>query len=138
MITQSTEPRSGTETSDAGLGLMEIVVSMFMLAILAIAFLPLLVEGLKASAQNSTLATATQLVSESMQLAQAAGPVCANVAARGGVTTLTDSRGVVLEVTTVTGICAANTTTLPVSTAVVRLDTNETITSASTIVYVGT
>ncbi|MDO7882848.1 type IV pilus modification PilV family protein [Salinibacterium soli] len=126
-----------SDSEDAGLGLIEIVVAMLMLAILAVAFLPLLVEGLKLSARNTTLATATQLVSEQMQLAQAAGPVCANVAALGGVTTFTDGRGVPLQVTTTTGLCQSGTTLLSVSAAVVRLDTVETITSASTIVYVG-
>jgi type II secretory pathway pseudopilin PulG len=137
MITTSTERRSDTHTSDTGLGLMEIVISMLMLAILAIAFLPLLVQGLKLSAQNTTLATATQLVAERMQLAQNAGPVCANVAALESVSTFTDSRGIQLQVTTTTGLCEANTRTLSVSTSVVRLDTVETIASASTLVYVG-
>lgn len=141
MITASTERRSDhaptDRASDAGLGLIEIVVSMLMLAILAVAFLPLLVEGLKLSARNTTLATATQLVAERMQLAQAAGPDCAAVATLGGVTTFTDPRGVELEVTTTTGLCEATTTLLSVSAAVVRLDTVETITSSSTLVYVG-
>jgi type II secretory pathway pseudopilin PulG len=141
MTTTSTERRSDhaptDPSSDAGLGLVEIVVSMLMLAILAIAFLPLLVEGLKLSARNTTLATATQLVSERMQLAQAAGPECTDVAALGGVLTFTDPRGVELEVTTTTGLCEPTTRLLSVSAAVVRLDTVETITSSSTLVYVG-
>lgn len=128
---------SSAATAEDGLGLIEIVVAMLMLAVLAIAFVPLLVEGLKLSARNTTLATATQLVAEQLQLAQNAGPVCADVAALGGVTTFTDSRDVVLEVTTTTGLCASGTATLPVSVAVVRLDTVETISSASTLVYVG-
>ncbi|MGX5682078.1 type IV pilus modification PilV family protein [Schumannella luteola] len=140
MNTAPTERLSGPADrplSDEGLGLIEIVVSMLLLAILAIAFVPLLVQGIKASARNTTLATATQLVAERMQLAQAAGPVCANVAALGGVTTVTDPRGVELQVTTTTGLCDASTRLLSVSAAVVRLDTVETITSASTLVYVG-
>lgn len=124
-------------SAEDGLGLIEIAVSMLMLAILALAFVPLLVEGLKLSARNTTLATATQLVSEQLQLAQNAGPVCANVAALGGVTTFTDPRDIQLEITTTTGLCESGTTTLPVSVAVVRLDTVETISSASTLVYVG-
>lgn len=137
MTTAPTGHRSAIRSSEDGLGLIEIVVSMLMLAILAVAFLPLLVEGLKLSARNTTLATATQLVAEQMQLAQAAGPTCATVAALQGVQTFTDGRGVELQVTTTTGLCEANTRLIPVSAAVVRLDTVETITSASTIVYVG-
>lgn len=137
MITVSTEHRSDITSSEAGLGLMEIVVSMLMLGLLAISLVPLLITGLKVSAQNSTVATATQLIAERMQLAQAAGPVCANVAALGGTREVTDARGVRLEVTTVTGLCTSGARTLPVSASVVRLDTMETISSASTIVYVG-
>ncbi len=132
---------SATQTSatgsDAGLGLMEIVISMFMLALLALAFLPVLVEGLRLSTSNTTVATATQLAAEQMQLAQYAGPVCADVAALGAVTELTDSRGVELEVTTTTSGCTGSPTTIRVATNVVRLDTNTSIASASTIVYVG-
>lgn len=57
-------------TDDEGFGLVEAVVSMLILATLAIAFLPLFITGLKQSATNSTQALATQLVSERMSLAQ--------------------------------------------------------------------
>lgn len=137
MTTVSTEPRSDRSETDAGLGLLEIIVSMLMLGLLAIALVPMLIAGLTVSAQNTTLATATQLVAERIQLAHAAGPVCANVAALGGVSVITDPRGVELEVTTVTGLCAVGARTLPVSASVVRLDTLETVASASTLVYLG-
>lgn len=122
---------------DEGVGLIEIIVSMLLLAILAIAFLPLLIQGLKQSVANSTLATATQLVSEKMQLLQSQGPVCADVAGVAGVTSLTDSRGVVLQVTTTTGVCTGASTTLSATASVVRMDTGATIATASTLVYVG-
>ncbi len=137
MTAFSTGSHPDSAKADAGLGLLEIVVSMLMLGLLAIALVPMLVAGLKVSAQNTTLATATQLVATRLQLAQAAGPVCANVAALGGVSQVTDPRGVVLEVTTVTGLCTTGARTLPVSASVVRLDTLQTISSASTLVYLG-
>ena len=124
------------EARDAGLGLVEIVVSMFMLALVALAMLPLLVAGLKASTSNTTQATATQLVAERMQLAQYAGPVCSNVRNLAGTTVVTDSRGVQLQVTTTTGACNGSST-IPMSAAAVRLDTNVTLANASTLVYVG-
>lgn len=134
MTTEPTETVS--ETNDQGFGLVEIVVSMFMLAVLAIAFLPLLVEGLRQSVATSTTATATQLVSERMQLAQSQGPDCADVATLAGTTQFTDPRGVILAVTTTVGSCT-NATTVAVSTAAVRLDTGVTVASANTLVYVG-
>lgn len=136
MNTQLTEHSDRSE-NESGFGLIEIVVSMFILALLAIALLPLLVQGLKQAANGTTLATATQLVSEKMQLAQSKGPVCASVAAIAGTVDLTDPRGVVLRVTTTTGSCTGSPTTLNVTTSVARLDTGVTITTASTLVYVG-
>ena len=129
--------RSDRSEHDSGFGLIEIVVSMFILALLAIALLPLLVQGLRQAANGTTLATATQLVSEKMQLAQSKGPNCASVAATAGTVDLTDPRGIVLRVTTTTGSCTGSPTTVSVTTSVARLDTGVTITTASTLVFVG-
>lgn len=56
---------------DKGFGLVEIVVSMFILGLIAIAFLPLLIQGVKVTAQNRVLATATQLVHDQLEQARA-------------------------------------------------------------------
>jgi type II secretory pathway pseudopilin PulG len=122
--------------SESGFGLVEIVISMFILAAISIAFLPLLIQGLKQSAANTTLATATQLVNERMQLAQAGGPTCANVTAVGGTEDLTDPRGVVIRVTTTVGSCPAGSGTVSVAATAVRLDTGATLADASTLVFV--
>lgn len=122
--------------SEAGLGLIEIVVSMLVLAALSMAFLPVLIQGLKQSASNTTLATASQLVNERMQLAQAAGPTCSNVSAVAGTENFTDPRGVVIQVTTVVGTCPSGTGTVPVTATAVRLDTSTSIVRSSTLVFV--
>jgi Tfp pilus assembly protein PilV len=57
--------------AEDGFGMIEIVVSMFMLALLAIAFLPVLIQGIRTSESNARLATATQLVNQSVELARA-------------------------------------------------------------------
>lgn len=67
---------------DEGFGLVEIVVSMFILAIIAIAFLPLLIQGIKVAADNRTLATATQLIHDQIEQARAIG-TCDALAAFG-------------------------------------------------------
>jgi len=88
-------------TDDDGFGLIEAVVSMLIIAALAVAFLPLLITGLKQSAANSTLAFATQLVSERMSVAHAAGPSCSALLADvPGLSTPTDPRGVRVQVVT--------------------------------------
>ena len=48
--------------SEDGLGLIEVVVAMVVLAILAIAMVPLLMQGLIQSKANVTIAAATQFV----------------------------------------------------------------------------
>ena len=48
--------------NDDGIGLIEIVVSMFLLALVAMAFLPFLIRSFTVTRANTTLATATQLL----------------------------------------------------------------------------
>lgn len=93
-LEQPAPPREG----EAGLGLIEIVIAMFLFLLLAVAFLPLLVNGLQATARNSTLATATQLVEQQLQKARAAGGTCASLQAFSATTppAVTDPRGTAL------------------------------------------
>jgi prepilin-type N-terminal cleavage/methylation domain len=122
--------------SDSGFGLIEIVVSMFLLAILAMLFLPLLIQGLKQSAANTTLATGTQLVNERLRTAQGASPLCSAVSALTGSSDHVDPRGVVIRLTTTVGTCPVGRGTVSVSVSAVRTDTSQTLTTASTLVLV--
>ncbi|BDI23916.1 hypothetical protein [Herbiconiux sp. L3-i23] len=71
------EPQAqGTGTDEDGIGMIEIVVAMFVLAVLALAFLPVLTQGLLNSQRNSEIATATQLMSTQLELARSAGSTC--------------------------------------------------------------
>lgn len=67
---------------DEGFGLVEIVVSMLILAVIAIAFLPLLIQGVQVARQNQTIATATQLIHDQIEQARAIG-TCDALAAFG-------------------------------------------------------
>ncbi len=58
-----------TRTADSGIGIVEVVIAMFLLALLATVSLPVFVSALQLSNGNSTVTTATQLVED--QLAQA-------------------------------------------------------------------
>ncbi|HRN28264.1 MAG TPA: type II secretion system protein [Terrimesophilobacter sp.] len=60
-------------TDDEGFGLVEIVVSMLILGLLAISFLPLLIQGMKVTVQNRVLATATQIVNDELEQARSLG-----------------------------------------------------------------
>lgn len=120
---------------EAGFGLVEIVVSMVILALLAVAFLPLLIQGLKASSANATLATATQLVNQKMESASAVS-TCSGATALGGVSSLTDPRGVTIQLTTTVASCPTGTGTVKVATTAVRTDTGATLVTGSTLVFV--
>lgn len=127
---------SPTQRDDAGFGLIEVVVSMFLLALLAVAFAPVLISSIQASAANTSTATATQLVNERMQIAQSSGPVCATVAGLVGSAILIDSRDVEIEVTTTVGACPVGVGTVRVESVAERTDTDEELARASTLVYV--
>ncbi|MHA6693294.1 type IV pilus modification PilV family protein [Homoserinimonas sp. A520] len=76
---------SDTPRSDAGFGLIEIIVSIFLLGLLSISALPLLITAMKASQVTTTVTTAIQLVSQDIDRVRAlALPTCAQVQALGG------------------------------------------------------
>lgn len=87
--------------SDSGIGLLEIVISMFLIALLAIAFVPVIISGIRASSLNSTVATATRLVSQAVDVARAAAPAdCASAQLLNATVNEVDAQGVSLRVTT--------------------------------------
>jgi type II secretory pathway pseudopilin PulG len=129
-------PSAPASASDEGLGLVEIVVAMFVLAVLSLALLPLLIFGMQASARNTTLAAASQLANDRINIAQSRGPICADVLVVAGDVTLVDPRGVELIATTTVGACPGGVGTVAVSTDVVRTDTGDTVASADTLVFV--
>lgn len=86
-------------SDDAGFGLVEIVVSMFLLALLAVAFLPLLIDSLRVSVTNSKVATANQILSEQLDAIALVPRTCAAFDAFESATipTVTDNRGTVYQ-----------------------------------------
>lgn len=91
------EPQASDE---AGFGMIEVVVSMFMIMLLAVAFLPVLISGMKTTATNATVATATQLVNQSIESARSTTYTnCAGMNALTGTTTAPDGRGGTLQIT---------------------------------------
>jgi type II secretory pathway pseudopilin PulG len=86
---------------DSGFGMVEVVVSLFLLGVMAIAILPVMISTLRLSSSNISLTTATQLVSEQMDVARGLAPTCAALqtwaAERNGLL-VTDPRGAVLEI----------------------------------------
>lgn len=75
-------PMHGIEASarsaddDGGFTLIEIVVAMFLLAIVATGLIPSLLSSLKVSGQNTTIATASQLVGQQIDVARSGPATC--------------------------------------------------------------
>lgn len=96
-------PRS-TYVSEDGFGIIEVVISMFLLSILSVSFIPLLVNSIKSTGKNTTIATATQIVNQEIEGARAVrsptatAPSCADITNFLAVTiaSTTDPRGVTL------------------------------------------
>ncbi len=124
---------------EQGFTLVEIVVSMFLLAILALAMLPVLIQGLLQSAENTTLATANQVASKYLELARAEPDTCQAVQDFAGtaVPAHTDPRGIELYVSLTHGTCPADLPgVMAFGVSVTRGDTGTTTATAETYIYV--
>ena len=130
-----------------GFGIIEVVVSMFLLGMMSVSFVPLLLNSWKETSANTTIATATQIVNEQIEGARAvrsassSTPSCSEVMAYLQVTLppVIDPRGVTLQP-------QWNPTTCPTmypgvvraSVQVSRVGVTTPIASAVTLIYVGT
>ena len=96
---------------DRGLGLVEILVAMLLLAILSVSFLPVLITGLQLAVRTSQNNTATQLVNEQLDRLAAVDATCTALTTYASevVPTVTDERGVDYVVDRITPGCAAGT-----------------------------
>ena len=52
---------------ESGFGVIEVVISLFLLSLLSISFIPLLVNSIKNTGTNTTIATATQIVNQQIE-----------------------------------------------------------------------
>jgi prepilin-type N-terminal cleavage/methylation domain-containing protein len=126
----------GRLSEDSGFGLIEIIVSMFLLAILAMAFLPLLISSLRVTSVNTSIATATQLVSEQMERARAQGSVCSALPMS---TTEVNAEDSTLTLKRTRGTCpaAANyPAAVPFTVTVVKAGSARPLAEATTLLYV--
>ena len=127
---------SDLSRGDEGFGLIEIVISIMLLAILATALVPVLVQGLQQAVSNATLASATQLANEKIEQARS-WKTCGDAVA--STTSVTESHGVVLTVDTTVGSCAPsaeNPVSIPVTVVVTRGDSGVIVTTTKTLVFI--
>lgn len=118
-----------------GFGLIEIVVAMFLLAIVTLAVLPLLVQGLKLSASNATVAAATQLANQQVESLRSKS-LCSDIAPAA---TTATAQGVVLQISRTVGTTCpvlGYPITVPVSVSVTRTDTSVVVATVNTLIFV--
>lgn len=129
---------------DEGFTLVEVVVSILVLAMISLALLPLLIQGIKQSAQTAAIASAVQLANSQIDLARAQAPTCTGVLATPTVAVSSSAtyRGVPLVVQKTFGTCPspAPTTSAPGTIAftatVTRSDTGQTLARLDTKIFV--
>ena len=99
------DPAHGNLRSlEDGFGVIEVVISLFLLSILSVSFIPLLVNSIKSTGANTTIATAAQIVNQQIEGARAVRsptsttPSCLDITNFLSVTlaSVTDPRGVTL------------------------------------------
>ena len=78
-----------------GFGLVEVVVAMFLLAMVAVALMPALIQGIRYASAESTVATATRHLNGLVEEARA-NPSCTALDAVVAPATFTDGRGATL------------------------------------------
>lgn len=125
---------------EAGLGLIEIVISMFLIALIAIAFLPLLIRTYASSDSNTVTSTATQVLSSNTDLARTVAANCQAVTNFAATTpaTVTDAKGVVYQPHRAlsTNCPAGYPGTVGVRIWITRLGQATVMAEATTLVYV--
>ena len=101
-----TNPRADRES---GIGLLEIMISMMLLALLSIAILPVLVQGIRNSSSNARVATASQFAGQEFESVRALSPDCATVSTfdDGPPRVTADASGVQLSIRRLVGACPA-------------------------------
>lgn len=137
----NSNPTVDEASTDAGIGLIEIVVSMFILALIALSFAPLLANTLLLSATNASTATATDLVQKQIDQAH----VVADLAGGGGscgslqnmpAAAVDGGRGKTLTATTSVTCPSVYPGTARVSVSVQQSGSTAVLASATTLIYV--
>lgn len=125
--------------SDRGVSLVEVVVAMFVLALLSLALIPALIASIKQSASNSILSSATHILSARLDQARGQSSTCSAVTelANATIPDVKDSSGVYLRVSQQIGSCPTSYPgTVTYSVSILRVDTQASLVSATTKIYV--
>ena len=138
-------PRCDAHAFEDGFGMIEVVISMFLLSLLSVSFIPLLVNSIKSTGKNTTIATATQIVNQEIEGARAVRsptsttPSCLDITSFLNVTlaSVTDPRGVTLLPNWDTPTCPASYPgVVRARVSVTRSSSTDIVAQAVTLIYV--
>lgn len=135
----NTRMGSNSRVSERGFSLVEIVVSMLVLAGLSLTLIPALIASVVQSANNAVLASATHILSGRMDTARAQATTCQALSAFAttAVPDVSSVRGITLHVTQSLGSCPTSFPGTVVFTVdVLRNDTASVLATATTLLYV--
>ncbi|MHB1234481.1 MAG: type IV pilus modification PilV family protein [Microbacteriaceae bacterium] len=126
--------------SQGGFGLIEVVVSMFLFALTAMAFVPVMINSLGLTANTATLSTATQLLNQQIERARSQPATCAALTAFVAETIppVVDPRGISLQAKRDPVTCPTSypgTVAVHISVAVTGSSTP--LASADSLIFVG-
>ncbi len=99
---------------DRGFSIVEILIAMFLLALVAVSLLPALWQGIQYSTQQSAVATATRELNSLVEEARA-NPTCANLSSVALARTVTDGAGRTITTSGSVGTCPALSKTVTLS-----------------------
>jgi prepilin-type N-terminal cleavage/methylation domain-containing protein len=95
-------------SAEHGFSIVEVIIAMFLLALVAVALLPSLFQGIQYSTQQSAVATATRQLNSLIEQARQA-PSCGALASAAATRNFTDGAGRTLTSSGVVGACATKT-----------------------------
>jgi Tfp pilus assembly protein PilV len=124
----------GWRSSDDGLGIAEVIVGMFLLAIIAVAILPALWQGIQYSSEQSSTASATRELNSLVEQIRE-NPTCGQIAAAAASQSFTDGGGRTLTSSGTFSACPVSAKKVTVALTAVN-QAGKTLATAKAIVYV--
>jgi type II secretory pathway pseudopilin PulG len=135
-------PHMRPSADDSGFGMIEIVVSMFLVALIAVAMLPVLIGSMRLTATNIVVTRATQIVGAQLDLARKQAELAPTCAAIRGLAISTpvnviDPNGQALRYTRAVGACPSTYPgTVSLSVTVALSGTGTAMSTAKTLIAV--
>ena len=95
----------GRGSDAAGFSLVEVIIAMFILGVIAIALLPALINGIRYSSEQSSVATATRQLNAIIESAREGQPTCADILDATASQTFQDGAGRAFTTSGTSGPC---------------------------------